>query len=120
MPRTDNKNCQTCTRLYEIEKGYTNRNQPYLIVEDGPRLVRESIPLASIKPLLPNITHNTQLKRLYVRDANVNRPVGYICPNNHVTLDEPCPIPNHVKTPTYPTHVICTATGDAIRADASE
>ena len=54
------------------------------------------------------------MKRLYVREGGVNRPVGHICEQGHVVLDQPPEGPAHVVTKTWPPKVVCTVTGEVV------
>ena len=57
-----------------------------------------------------------RMRRLYVRENGVNRPIGYICDQDDVVLDAPASGPRHVLTKTLPAQVICLATGEAVSA----
>ena len=56
------------------------------------------------------------MKRLYVREGGMNKAVGHICENGHVSLDEESsssPL-EHILTKAWPPLVICTVTGAVV------
>ena len=118
MPRSSIIQCPIWTSLDILSKDYGPRRKvyPHPCTSDiyRERVFRhggvEALGSPSFEPV----------KRLYVREAGVNRPVGYICDQGHVTLDQgafPAPAGEvHVVTKTWPPSVICRATGDVVAA----
>ena len=118
MPRSSTIQCPVCTSLDKLSKDYGPRRKVY--PDPCPSDIHrkgvfsyggvEALGSPSFEPV----------KRLYVRESGVNRPVGHICEKGHVTLDQGAfPAPEgdvHVVTKTWPPSVICRATGEVVAA----
>ena len=118
MPRSSTIHCPVCTSLDKLSKDHGPRRKVYpdprpsdiyrerVFHYDGV----EALGSPSLEPV----------KRLYVRDAGINRAVRYICDQGHVTLDKgayPAPAGKvHVVTKMWPPSVICRATGEVVAA----
>ena len=118
MPRSSTIQCPVCTSLDKLSKDYGPRRKVY--PDPCPSDIHrkgvfsyggvEALGRPSFEPV----------KRLYVREAGVNRPVGHICEKGHVTLDQgasPAAAGEvHIVTKTWPPSVICRATGEVLPA----
>ena len=108
MPRSNTKFCDACRKLQDVSIEYRPRTARYHWC-DHPDIRTD---YAGLKVLVsPSLQ---KMKRLYVRDGQVNTPVGYICDHGHVDLDEPPPGPKHVQVPVMPVKWVCLATGEVL------
>ena len=112
MPRSTAINCPVCTSLHRLNEVYGPRRQRYEEETAGCWRRTASFAYGGVERL--GSSGPESMKRLYVREAGVNRPVGYICDRGHVALDEPPQVAAHVVTREWPPHVICNVTGEVV------
>ena len=117
MPRPPNERCKVCERLAALSREYGPRRKVY--PDPTPKdIFRENITdYDGVGQLGPRSVE--AMKRLYVRDNGVNKAIGHICENGHVTLDDDGSYPkqngnSHVLTRQFPPSVICCATGEVV------
>ena len=108
MPRSNTKFCEACKALQEVSTEYRPRTALYHRC-DHPDIRAHYVGLPALAS--PSLH---KMKRLYVRDGHINNPVGYICDQGHVELDDPPPGPKHVQVPVLPAKWICMATGEVL------
>ena len=108
MPRNNTKFCQSCRALGAVSDQYRSRTERYHRC-DHPDI------RTSYAGLPPGLSASfSPMKRLYVREGQVNKPVGYICDQGHVELDVPPVGPRHVEIPVMPAKWVCMATGEVL------
>ena len=112
MPRSTAMNCPVCTSLHRLDEEYGPKRRRYEEEARGGWRRITSFTYDGVERL--GSSRPEPMKRLYVREGGVNRPVGYICDRGHVVLDEPPEGAAHVVTRTWPPLVICTATGEVV------
>ena len=107
MPRNDTKFCGPCKALQKVSAEYRPRTSRYHRC-DHPDIRADyaGIPALGASPT------SQRMKRLYIREGQVNKPVGYICDHGHVELDEPPAGPAHVQVPVSPPKWVCMANGE--------
>ena len=118
MPRSDSRFCKVCESLRKVSNQYQPRtSQVQRCNECGQTdyRARGQIKYAGIVMLAPG--RDNAMRRLYIREGQVNKPIGYICDTGHVALDEPLEGPHHVSIPVYPPRAVCLDTGEVITAD---
>ena len=111
MPKSDTRLCGTCKALQMVMLDYRPRTAHYHQC-DVPTHREIRADYAGLPPLVPASIQ--KMKRLYVRDGQINKPVGYICDQGHVELDDPLPVPKHVQIPVLPAKWVCMATGEVL------
>ena len=115
MPRTPNRTCDVCDRLYRIRMSEAPHQEQYLVLRNG-EVNRETVSYGGLLTL--GNPGPVNMRRLYVKERGIQTNVGYICEAGHVVLDDsPGEGRTHLVTRTKPAQVICLALGEVVSTE---